>query len=76
MKIFETLYVGGGVVKIFVEQYRVENELSLSELSRRSGVAKSHISQIEAGNSNPTVETMCKLSKALNVPICKLLSCD
>jgi len=63
-------------MKIFVEQYRLEKDLSQSELSRQSGVAKSHINQIEHGKTNPSIETMCKLSNALNVPLCKLVSCN
>ena len=63
-------------MKILVEQYRLEKGLSVSELSRRSGVAKSHISYIEGGRTSPTLETLCKISKALDVPCCKLFSCD
>ena len=63
-------------MRIFVEQYRIEKNLTLSELSRMSGVAKSHISNIESGDKTPTIKTLCKLSKALDVPCCQLFSCD
>ena len=63
-------------MKIFVEQYRIEKNLTLSELSRMSGVAKSHISNIESGEKNPTILTLCKLAKALDVPCCELFSCE
>ena len=63
-------------MKIFVEQHRLEQKLSVAELSRRSEVARSNIRYIEDGEISPTIETMCKLSKALNVPLCKLISCD
>jgi len=63
-------------MKIFVEQYRIEKGLSLSELSRMSGVAVSHIHNIEGDTKNPTIATLCKISKALGVPCCKLFSCD
>jgi len=63
-------------MKIFVEQYRTEKGLTLSELSRMSGVAKSHISYIESGEKTPTIKTLCKLAKALNVPCCQLFACD
>ena len=63
-------------MKIFVEQYRMEKNLTLSELARKSGVAKSHISNIESGDKNPTILTLCKLAKALEVPCYKLFACD
>jgi len=63
-------------MKIFVEQYRIEKNLTLSELSRMSGVAKSHIFNIENGDKTPTIKTLCKLAKALDVPCCKLFTCD
>jgi len=63
-------------VKIFVEQYRLKKGLSLSELARRSEISKSHLSYIESGETSPTIETLCKISKALDVPCCKLFACD
>jgi len=63
-------------MKIFLERYRIEKDLSLSELSRMSGVAVSHIHNIEAGNKAPTGPIMCKLSKALRVPCWDLFVCE
>ncbi|MGI5118365.1 helix-turn-helix domain-containing protein [Marinactinospora thermotolerans] len=48
--------------------------LSLSELARRSGVAKATLSRLESGAGNPTLETVFSLSEALNVPIASLLA--
>ena len=44
---------------------RVERGLSLSEVSRRSSIGKSTLSQLEAGTGNPTIETVFSLSRAL-----------
>jgi len=63
-------------MKIFVEKFRLEKGLSLSELSRRSGVAVSHIHNIEGGHRVPSITVLCKISKALNVACCDLFSCD
>ena len=63
-------------MQIFVEEYRLKKDLSLSELSRCSRVAKSHIHGIEGGITVPTIVTLCKLAKALNVPCSDLFSCD
>lgn len=47
--------------------------LSLTELARRAGVAKSTLSQLEAGNGNPNVETLWSLAVALGVPFSRVV---
>lgn len=63
-------------MQIFITKYREAKGLSMAELSRRSGVSVAQISDIEAGNKNPTITTLCKLSKALGVPCSELFSCE
>ena len=53
---------------------REEQAISLSELARRSGIAKGTLSQLESGSGNPTIETVFSLSNALGVPVSSLLS--
>jgi transcriptional regulator with XRE-family HTH domain len=47
--------------------------LSLSELAKRAGIAKSTLSQLEAASGNPSVETLWALSVALDVPFARLV---
>src|SRR3954454_3191339 len=47
--------------------------LSLTELARRAGIAKSTLSQLEAGTGNPSVETLWALGVALDVPFARLV---
>ncbi|HEY2206424.1 MAG TPA: XRE family transcriptional regulator [Pseudonocardia sp.] len=47
--------------------------LSLSELARRAGLAKSTLSQLEAGEGNPSVETLWALAVALEVPFGRIV---
>jgi transcriptional regulator with XRE-family HTH domain len=47
--------------------------LSLTELARRAGIAKSTLSQLESGVGNPSVETLWALGVALNVPFSRLV---
>jgi transcriptional regulator with XRE-family HTH domain len=47
--------------------------LSLSEVAKRAGIAKSTLSQLEAGAGNPSVETLWALGVALNVPVSRLV---
>jgi transcriptional regulator with XRE-family HTH domain len=47
--------------------------LSLTELARRAGIAKSTLSQLESGVGNPSVETLWALGVALGVPFSRLV---
>lgn len=47
--------------------------LSLSELAKRAKIAKSTVSQLEAGTGNPSVETLWSLGVALGVPFSRLV---
>ncbi len=47
--------------------------LSLDELSRRAGVSKSMLSQIERNQANPTVAVVWRLANALGVALSELL---
>ena len=55
---------------------RKASNLSLSELSEQSGVAKSIISQIERNETNPTLVTLWRLAQALDVSIEQVLRED
>lgn len=56
-----------------VREHRVEAGLSLSELARRAGIAKSTLSQVEAGQGNPGVETIWALATALGASFSALI---
>src|SRR3981081_271128 len=56
-----------------VQRLRKAYNLSLSELSEQSGVAKSIISQIERNETNPTLATIWRLAQALAVSIERVL---
>jgi transcriptional regulator with XRE-family HTH domain len=47
--------------------------LSLTEVARRAGIAKSTLSQLESGSGNPSVETLWALGVALGVPFSQLV---
>lgn len=47
-------------------------DLSLSELARRAGLSKAALSQLEAAQANPTVETLWSVAQALGVPFSDL----
>jgi transcriptional regulator with XRE-family HTH domain len=51
-----------------IRRLRMARALSLSELSRRSGVAKGTLSKLEASSGNPTLDTLWSIANALDVP--------
>lgn len=56
-----------------LKQARKANGLSLEAVEKLSGVSRSMVSQIERGESNPTVATLFNLTRALNVDFAGLL---
>lgn len=59
-----------------IRQLRGELGLSLKDLSEKSGVSISMISQIERKNADPTLTTLYKICKGLDVSISTLLGAD
>lgn len=65
-----------GVVALIAASLRRERAragLSLTEVARRAGIAKSTLSQLESGTGNPSVETLWALGVALDVPFSRLV---
>ncbi len=56
-----------------LRRLRIARHLSLSELARATGMSKATLSGVEAGRSNPTVETLASLAGALRVTLPELL---
>lgn len=56
-------------MKINLRELRKQNNLSIYELERLSGVDKSTISRIENNEMIPTVLIMCRLCNALHVTL-------
>jgi transcriptional regulator with XRE-family HTH domain len=52
---------------------RERQGLSLDQLSRKAGVSKSMLSQVERQLANPTVAVVWRLAQALGVPLAQLL---
>jgi transcriptional regulator with XRE-family HTH domain len=56
-----------------IQRLRKAYNMSLGELSEQSGVAKSIISQIERNETNPTLSTVYRLSRALDTTLDEVL---
>ena len=56
-----------------IQQLRKKRSLTLEGLAKLSGVSKSMLSQIERGQTNPTVGTVWALAEALTVDVSDLI---
>ncbi len=61
------------VIAAALRRERDRHGVSLTELARRAGIAKSTLSQLESGAGNPGVETLWALAVALDVPFSRLV---
>lgn len=50
-----------------LKNIRLDQKISISDLSRRSGVSERYLRFIEAGEKNPSLETAQKIALALKV---------
>lgn len=57
-----------------LRRIRNERNMSLSELARRSQIAKATLSALESGTGNPTVQTLGELGDALGVSPADLIA--
>ena len=63
------------VVGLNLANIREIKGLSQRDLSSTTGIMQAEISKIEQGIGNPTITTLQKLAKALNVSAASLLKC-
>ena len=66
----------GEIIAYNLKKLREEQNLSQGQLAERAGVSKVIISQIEKGDSNPTINTIWKLTSALGLPYTSLLEME
>lgn len=63
-------------MKLYIKEIRTQKNVSLSELSRLTGISKSYLSDLEnKKRKNISIDKLCKIAKALNVKVTKLFDC-
>jgi transcriptional regulator with XRE-family HTH domain len=63
-----------GIVGANLRRLRTKRGLSLERLAKASGVSRAMLSQIELGQSTPTINVLWKIARALGVPFSTLIS--
>ncbi len=59
-----------------VRKHRHASGATLGEVARASGLSKTILSRIENGHGNPSVETLFRIARALELPLSALLADD
>ena len=59
-------------IEILLKQVREEKNVTIKKLAEKSGVSKSHISDIEKNYKMPSLIVMVKIAKALDVSVTDL----
>ena len=57
-----------------VKTIRLKKKLTQESLGELAQINAKYLGEIERGEKNPTVFVLHKLSEALDVPVCKLIS--
>jgi transcriptional regulator with XRE-family HTH domain len=56
-----------------ITRLRKSRKMTPYRLAKLAGVSRSHLMAIEAGRTDPSVGTLCKIAAALGVPVTELL---
>jgi transcriptional regulator with XRE-family HTH domain len=65
-----------GSVGVSLRAHRTARAMSLSELSIACGLSRTILARIEGGTGNPSLETLWRISHALDIPLGALLEPD
>lgn len=60
------------MIELLIKEIRLKKKITQEELSQKSGISESYISELENNLKMPTILTLCKLAEALEVEITKL----
>src|SRR5882672_3546823 len=57
-----------------IKRLRQARRMSVSELSRQTGISKATLSVLESGQGNPTIETIAAIAVGLRLPLGDLIT--
>ena len=59
-----------------IKEIRLSKPMSLEELAAASNMDNANIARLESGNTNPTIRTLYKISRGLNVKLKELVDVE
>ena len=57
-----------------LKEVREENNLTQEQLAELSDISDRHLRNLETVNTNPSVTVLCRISRALDVPMDSLMT--
>lgn len=54
-------------IEILLKDVREKKNLSLNDLSKKTGISKSHLNYIERGEKEPSLSMIIRIAVALNI---------
>jgi transcriptional regulator with XRE-family HTH domain len=60
-------------LSVRVKRIREDRGLTQEKLAKRSGISHGYLARLEVGMHDPSLSTLAKLAKALDVPVTTLL---
>ena len=67
------IYLDPIIVGEAIAYFRKRKNISQEVLSGLSAIGRTHLSAIERGERKPTLETLYRISRALNVGMCEIV---
>jgi transcriptional regulator with XRE-family HTH domain len=72
LRLQEIIYEGQMVIADRLKMLREEKNFSQGEIEKRTGLLRCYISRVENGHTVPSIDTLEKLARALEVPMYQL----
>lgn len=61
-------------VSVMLKRFRQQQKISLDEMSRRAGVSKGMLVEIEKGAANPSIGILCKIAAACGISVADIVN--
>jgi transcriptional regulator with XRE-family HTH domain len=71
-----SLHITTNLLAQSVRAHRESRGFSLGTLAEQAGISKTSLSKIEAGQGNPSLDILCRIASALNVPVGTLFGAE
>ena len=64
------------VISKRLKEYRKEHDLSQEQFAEKAGISLPLLSELERGIANPTLQTLEKIARAMDLPVAEMLDAD
>lgn len=68
MKAVKAEFNGENSLANVIRLFRISKDMTISDLSEKTGTSRSYLCDVESGKKKPSSETVKKIAKAMDVP--------